>query len=814
MKLAGARPLNTALSAAILATAVLLLLVLSVGGVAIRFGDYVPGVGKAKLTCTTARNPFLALLALLLVKAALFRPDPVGRAVSWLKTNRRALALGAIVAVSAGFPRLHRLGAHSLNPDSLLWMDRGQRMIYALREREFKKATMHLGHPGIVPAALVGASCVFLGDGTSALSFNLLDRASAARLPAALAGTLTCLLLYVLGRRSFGDAAAFWGAVLLAFYPPHVAISRVVHIDSTLALLIMPAALSYPASGLRGKAASGALFGLALMTKSPAILLPFALLAWKALVRLRGGRGSIRLFEARDLGWLGIGLGLYLSLFTKLWYDPRGLNWADYASLTPWGGRLVSIVNGAAAWPWLPMLAVSLAVSALARRRAGTRGPLPRPAAAALLLLSCLSFVQVFRLPLVNSIHLAAKVRHIGGLGHIKFWMGRLVTHPPRWFYPFMLGIQSPPAVLILAACGAAAACSAFARMGDRWRQLLLCLVVPSVFIAAMAAGNKMAVRYIAPAFPFLCLLAGEGLVRAAAVLAPAGAGGRRRFALHAAAGTAAAVSCAAPLARVFPYPEIYANVFAGGPAGASRMVSLGPRVGSKEAAAFLKTVARDDDSIFAATIHGELRWHWLNDAPQPAPRALVNRTNPPRVDWIVFPLAERSRPQPESLRALEGKCPKVWSMNLCGVDFVDIYRVDDPPRSSSAVYEAEGLKSEAGAPAPDDDASGGVAIRGRGKGTVILGPWERYAPGNWRAFFRLKERGGASPALRCLVAGISRGDVFGSRRAGAGALPAGGGYIDVPVDFTLREPRRIQFRVEAGGGGEVWIDRVAVEKR
>jgi hypothetical protein len=243
-------------------------------------------------------------------------------------------------------------------------------------------------------------------------------------------------------------------------------------------------------------------------------------------------------------------------------------------------------------------------------------------------------------------------------------------------------------------------------------------------------------------------------------------------------------------------------------------MVSLGTGVGSKETAAYLKCHARDDDSIYATTIHGEFRWHWLHDEPRVAPRVLVNRTKPPHVDWVVFPLADRFRPQNEALRALDGKCPRVWAMSLCGVNFMEIYRVEDPPETTGRVYEAEELKTDSGTQAVDNAASAGVAVKGTGKGALLYGPWERYAPGAWRAVFRVKERGAGNAPTRFSVAGISKGEVFGSREARAGDFTTSDAYRDIPVDFTLAAPRRIQFCVDRLGSGDGWVDRVTVERR
>ena len=122
MKLAGTRWVNVAVNLGILLSSLLILYILLVGGVNMRFGEFVPSVGKAKLTCNKIQNPFIVLVVLLLLKPVVVRPAPLRRAAAWLKTNRMAVLLGALVTASAAFPRLWGLGSHSLNPDALLWI--------------------------------------------------------------------------------------------------------------------------------------------------------------------------------------------------------------------------------------------------------------------------------------------------------------------------------------------------------------------------------------------------------------------------------------------------------------------------------------------------------------------------------------------------------------------------------------------------------------------------------------------------------------------------------------------------------------------
>lgn len=312
MNIAGNRWLNLALNLAIVLTILVALRIFLTGGIDVRIGGVIPRIGRLKFTCHELWKPVIFLLMLLALKPAVARPAPFARLRSWRERNRHTIFLGLLVLIAAASPRFWNLGGNSLNPDALLWIDRGRRLIHCLQEQQFKKATARLGHPGIVPAALIGASYTYLGKDTSPVSFNLLSPIVAARMPIAFVGTMTCLLLYLLGRATLGDATAFWAAVVLALYPPHIGLSRVAHIDSTLTLFFMSSILCYlmyaQQPRLRWNVASAIFFGLALLTKTPAYLLPLILLAWKISVRLYDRRQKSRFWDAGDLLWLGLGV--------------------------------------------------------------------------------------------------------------------------------------------------------------------------------------------------------------------------------------------------------------------------------------------------------------------------------------------------------------------------------------------------------------------------------------------------------------------------------------------------------------------------
>jgi len=130
----------------------------------------------------------------------------------------------------------------------------------------------------------------------------------AARLVSALAVHAAVLLTYLLGRRSLGERAAFWGALLLGLAPGFVSMGRLLLLDGLLALWV---ALSLFAAfeAVRGGRlrwgwwllAAGAC-GLGVLTKGPVavVLLVPPLWAWRRLAGrgCRVGRAALAAFAA------------------------------------------------------------------------------------------------------------------------------------------------------------------------------------------------------------------------------------------------------------------------------------------------------------------------------------------------------------------------------------------------------------------------------------------------------------------------------------------------------------------------------------
>jgi 4-amino-4-deoxy-L-arabinose transferase-like glycosyltransferase len=736
------------------------------------------------------------------------------------------LLLGTAVAFLAGVPRLWDLGRTDLNADELTWITRGRQSVASLAAGRIREATAPFGHPGVVPGILIGASHSLLGEGSAKRSLELMDPIAAARLPIALVGTATCILLFAVGRRYFGDASAFWGAVFLALLPPHIALCRIAHIDSTLTLFFALSLLLYLLHTARPSrlllAASSAAWAFALLSKSPAFILPAILLSWKLCVRIREGRGGAPVASRADAAWLAGGLLLYALLFTKLWYEPARLHWSGYGSRLLPARRAAELFERAASVP-VPLAlgaAAFLFAAAQAARAAHRRASAAaRAVAASSACLAVFAFVLaaagIFRRPLLNQLNLASKVYAIGEAGHLKYWMGRVVTSPPWWFYPFMLLIAAPPILLAALCVGVFLAARAFIRRGPRWQGLLLCAVAATVFTAVMSLGRKMGFRYLSPVLPFLCLLAGEGLAAAGEFLGRI-LGPRR--AVQAAAGAIVIAALCIPLLNVFPEFDIYYNVLVGGPAGAARIVAVGARTGTREAVEHIRLRAREEDAVYAMGLYSEFRHYWERGRPGPPCDILINRAAPADSDWLVVPLGHRLKNLERETLRLSENLRRVHTVSRCGVDFMEVYRLDAAPRRDDGGHEAERIRASGGATVEDPGASGGEAVEARDKGgneLLTAGPYARYAAGRWRAVFRVKARGipANGPFGTVSVSGVSAADPLASTELDAASVPRAGAWIDVPVAFETDRPRRLQFRVESRLPAGLRVDSVSVER-
>src|SRR5215207_5560438 len=149
-------------------------------------------------------------------------------------TTSRALILSALTAcLLVGFGlRAYQLGAESLSEDELNKV----RAVAEYRERGLTPANGE--HPFLMKALLTVSIVASEGwNSTSVARQNpplTISTETAARLPGALLGALTSVLLFLVTRELFGAEVALLAAALWAFDPAAVGLNRIAKEDSFL----------------------------------------------------------------------------------------------------------------------------------------------------------------------------------------------------------------------------------------------------------------------------------------------------------------------------------------------------------------------------------------------------------------------------------------------------------------------------------------------------------------------------------------------------------------------------------------------------
>ena len=237
-----------------------------------------------------------------------------------------------LVTLCALLPRVIDLGGFLTLDEGNFWIRRAETFLRALTSGDYA-ATAISTHPGVTTMWL-GALGIVLRDGLDAAGLvpttNFATALAFMRLPLALTHTLGVLLGYGMMRRLLAPGIALLAALLWALDPFTIAYSRVLHVDAlcgtfvTLSLLALALAREQPRPA-NWLLASGVAAGLALLSKSPAlVLLPCALLlvgvaAWER-------RAAQPAWPRQALGhlalWGAAVLATALALYPALWADP------------------------------------------------------------------------------------------------------------------------------------------------------------------------------------------------------------------------------------------------------------------------------------------------------------------------------------------------------------------------------------------------------------------------------------------------------------------------------------------------------------
>ena len=188
-----------------------------------------------------------------------------------------------------------------------------------------------------------------------------------ARLVPALAVHLTLLLVYLFGRRSVGDRAAFLGALALALAPGFLGMGRLLVLDGLLMLLVALAvfaaweAIRAPRLGWGWWIASAVACGLGVLVKGPVVLILLAppLLAFPWLA----GQGARPGWRA----WL-VHLGIAAALAAP-WFVALSLRRPEFVRYFFWEHNvqrfLAPGVHVRGVWFYLPVLAAVLLPASL-----------------------------------------------------------------------------------------------------------------------------------------------------------------------------------------------------------------------------------------------------------------------------------------------------------------------------------------------------------------------------------------------------------------------------------------------------------------
>lgn len=239
-----------------------------------------------------------------------------------------------LLAIIARWPN----GAFLTVDEAYHWISLSKRFATALATGNFAD-TFYFGHPAVTTLWL-GVAGHWMYDTLSAARiinegkdtfFPLI------RLPAVVLTSLAIALAYLLLRRLFDFHIALLATLLWIGEPFLAAHSQLFHMDATLAslmtvsLLLMLIALKRHDGSLSRSPwwiGSGAAFGLALLTKSPALLLaPMAGLV--ALIRQRDAIRDVRSFVSALIGciaplcvWSGIAAVIWTALWPAMWVKP------------------------------------------------------------------------------------------------------------------------------------------------------------------------------------------------------------------------------------------------------------------------------------------------------------------------------------------------------------------------------------------------------------------------------------------------------------------------------------------------------------
>lgn len=538
------------------------------------------------------------------------------------------------------------------------WFDRVNIFLGAMVRGHYADTNI-IGHPGVTTMWL-GALGTLLRDmlaawGMAAPDGSALDR-ELVRLPIAIVTSLCVALAFPLLRRLFGRPVALLAALFWLADPFMVAHSQLLHLDALLTSFVMLALLcalvatddrrpttgdgrNHPVTMSSGHLvkswrmwiASGVCGGLALLTKSPSIiLLPMIGLILIADCRLqiadwRAGHVRLSSVVLRRLGillvWVAVAVAVWFALWPAAWVNPLGAVGrmlrqaeADGGSPHGWGnffwGQTVS-----------------------------DPGPLFYPVAL-LLRLTPWATLGAVLLPLVLWLRTKAERRRTKENARAIVSSGHRVTHDGR--------------------------------------ALLILTIFILAFMAMMTIPPKKFDRYLLPVFPAIDIMAAAGLVGILDCRLVIADWMRKQLAIHnlhhAIPWFLIITLLAANLAWYHPYELAYYNQLFGGGPTAARVIPIGWGEGYEQVAAYINAQPNGRDHPVAAWFEPVLRPNLDNAV---VPLAWIDR--PGGVDYAMLYIDQiQRRDVPEAIDKLQKLTP-IHTVRIHGIDYAYIYQLPQP---------------------------------------------------------------------------------------------------------------------------------------
>jgi 4-amino-4-deoxy-L-arabinose transferase-like glycosyltransferase len=274
-----------------------------------------------------------------------------------------------LVALAVFLPRLYNLDGY-VTVDEPDWLMFASNFYYLVEEEDYAE-TLQIYHPGVINL-WIGAFVWqrYFPDNRDipdrdyqsglrherdlrARGIEPLDVLWRMRLVTLAANTILLVIAFALAQKLFGRWPAFVGALLIAFDPHHLGLTRLHQIDGLLSGFFLVAVLAMLVFVLHRQhyaflILSGVSTGLAFLTKSPALfLLPVlaGLLLWGFALGVydRKTRFNLRLFFTRLLFPLLLLCALigvvYYALFPAMWAQPWETVAAIYGDAFAYAGQ-------------------------------------------------------------------------------------------------------------------------------------------------------------------------------------------------------------------------------------------------------------------------------------------------------------------------------------------------------------------------------------------------------------------------------------------------------------------------------------------